>query len=170
METQMLQKLRPQLITPEGFAPFGQVIFATEGEQEFDATNAQLQLSLGTPRFYIMRLRYHGLKFNRITRHHQCTQCLGSLGGKSWMIAVGQPGELTEQNWEQIVAFRVPGDCFVKLEVGTWHAGPFFEDPIVEFYNLELSDTNKIDHDTCNLQESYGVEFEFFDPSPVSKD
>jgi ureidoglycolate hydrolase len=164
METQMLQKLRPHPLTSEAFAPFGQVIFATNNEQEFDASNAQLQLSNGIPRFYIMRMQYHGLKFNRITRHHQCTQCLGSLEGKSWFIAVAPPGELTETNWENITAFRVPGNCFIKLDVGTWHAGPFFEDAAIDFYNLELSDTNTADHDTCNLQETYGVEFEFFDP------
>jgi ureidoglycolate hydrolase len=164
METQMLQKLRPQLLTPEAFAPFGQVVLPMEGESEFDPQDAQLQLSNGIPRFYLMRMNYHGLKFNRITRHHQCTQCLGSLADKSWFIAVARPGDLTIANWEEITAFRIPGNCFIKLNVGTWHAGPFFDEAAIDFYNLELSDTNQVDHDTCDLLEAFGLEFEFFDP------
>lgn len=166
----MLQKLHPQVISPEAFAPFGQVIFAVEDGQEFDLSNAQLQLTNGIPRLYIMRMQYHGLKFNQITRHQRCTQCLGALEGKSWLIAVARPGDLTATNWEDITAFRVPGNCFIKLELGTWHAGPFFEEAAIDFYNLELSDTNSVDHDTCNLQEAYGVEFEFFDPRYDGKD
>jgi hypothetical protein len=38
---------------------------------------------------------------------------------------------------------------FVKLERGTWHAGPLFVGSAhADFYNLELSDTNVVDHNT----------------------
>lgn len=160
METHLLLKLHPQLITPEAFQPFGQVISASADGAPYGEKDAQLQLQNGTPRFYIMRLTYRGLKFDRITRHQQVTQCLGSLEGKEWFIAVARPCEMSEPDWESITAFRIPGNCFIKLEVGTWHAGPYFEEPSVDFYNLELSDTNLVDHDTCNLMETYGVEYE----------
>jgi len=160
METQLLLKLKPQPITPEAFQPFGQVIFANEDGAQFDSTDAQLQLQNGTPRFYIMRLRQRGLRFSRITRHHRVTQCLGSLHGKEWFIAVSQPSPNVAPDWENITAFQIPGDCFIKLNLGTWHAGPYFEADQIDFYNLELSDTNIVDHDTCNLLETYGVEYE----------
>jgi len=36
---------------------------------------------------------------------------------------------------------------FVKLHQATWHAGPFFSDgQHMDFYNLELADTNVVDH------------------------
>jgi ureidoglycolate hydrolase len=160
METYLMLKLHPQPITPEAFEPFGQVIFATEDGTAYNSNDAQLQLQNGTPRFYIMRLPFRGLKFDRITRHHQVTQCLGSLAGNEWFIAVAPPSQEPTPDWEKITAFQIPGNCFVKLNVGTWHAGPYFEPPEVEFYNLELSDTNIMDHDTCNLFETYGVEYE----------
>lgn len=147
-------------ITPENFEPFGQVIFASQDGQPFGADDAQLQLEPGIPRFYIMRLQHRGRRFSRITRHLQCTQCLGSLGGQSWLLAVAPPGDAARPHPSDIQAFEIPGNCFVKLEIGTWHAGPYFEADAVEFYNLELSDTNEVDHDTCNLQESYGLMFE----------
>lgn len=76
------------------------------------------------------------------------------------MLAVAPPGQAALPRLEDVVAFRIPGNCFIKLEVGTWHAGPYFDAPWIDFYNLELSDTNLVDHETCNLLEHYGVEFE----------
>ena len=43
---------------------------------------------------------------------------------------------------------------------GTWHAGPYFRHAQVHFYNLELSDTNLTDHQTCDLLQSFGLAFE----------
>jgi len=156
-----IQQLQAEWITPENFRPYGQVISASEDGKSFDAEDAQLNLQNGTPRFYIMRLHKRGRKFNKITRHVQCTQCLGSLAGKDWLIAVAPPNHETEQPaLEDIAAFRIPGDCFIKLEVGTWHAGPYFEHKFVDFYNLELSDTNVVDHFTHSFLESHQIEFE----------
>ncbi len=156
-----IQQLQAEWITPENFRPYGQVISASEDGKSFDAEDAQLNLQNGTPRFYIMRLHKRGRKFNKITRHVQCTQCLGSLEGKDWLIAVAPPNHETEQPaLEDIAAFRIPGNCFIKLEVGTWHAGPYFEHEFVDFYNLELSDTNVVDHFTHSFIESHQIEFE----------
>ena len=160
MKTYFLQKLPPQDITPEAFLPYGQVIFALKDGEPYNRNDAQLQLQNGIPRFYIMRLHHRGRKFHQITRHLRCTQCLGSLEGKDWLIGVAPPSAADYPAWEDIVAFRVPGNCFIKLDVGTWHAGPYFEQDWIDFYNLELSDTNVVDHDTCNLLHQHGVEFE----------
>jgi ureidoglycolate hydrolase len=144
-------------ITQANFRPYGQLIQASADGKTYDPEDAQLQLQNGIPRFYIMRLEKRGRQFDRITRHRLCTQCLGSLEGKDWLIAVAPPGDL---DLEKIQAFRIPGSCFIKLEVGTWHAGPYFEHDRIDFYNLELSDTNITDHDTCNLYKTYGIQFE----------
>lgn len=156
-----IQQLQAEWVTPENFRPYGQVIAASEDGKSFDAEAAQLNLQNGTPRFYIMRLHNKGRKFYKITRHVQCTQCLGSLAGKDWLIAVAPPNNETQQPAvEEIAAFRIPGNCFIKLEVGTWHAGPYFEHEFVDFYNLELSDTNVVDHFTHSFLESHKIEFE----------
>ncbi|NWF59172.1 MAG: ureidoglycolate lyase [Fischerella sp.] len=156
-----VKQLQAQWITPENFRRYGQVIFPSQDGKTFDAEDAQLVLDKGTPRFYIMRLERRGRKFHKITRHVQCTQCLGSLAGKDWLIAVCPPNHnVDEPDLEKIAAFRIPGNCFIKLEVGTWHAGPYFEHEVVDFYNLELSDTNLVDHFTHDFLKSQNLEFE----------
>lgn len=156
-----VQQLQAQWVTPENFQPYGQVIWASEDTKSYDAEDAQLKLQNGIPRFYIMRLHHNGRKFHKITRHVQCTQCLGSLEGKDWLIAVAPPRDTEQPALEEIVAFRIPGNCFIKLEVGAWHAGPYFEHTFVDFYNLELTGTNIVDHFTHNFLTSHQLEFEF---------
>jgi ureidoglycolate hydrolase len=152
--------LPAQPITPAAFAPYGQVISATNHDKAFDAADAQLRLDQGIPRFYIMRLPYRGRVFDRITRHQRCTQCLGSLAGKEWFLGVAPPGPEPTPAIATIQTFRIPGTCFVTLAIGTWHAGPYFDDETVDFYSLELSDTNSVDHDTCNLRATYDLDIE----------
>jgi ureidoglycolate hydrolase len=156
-----LKQLKAELITPENFQRYGQVIFPSGDGKTFDAEDAHLNLQNGIPRFYIMRLHNKGRKFHKITRHQQCTQCLGSLEGKDWLMAVCPPdNDINEPRLEEIAVFRIPGNCFIKLEVGTWHAGPYFDHEFVDFYNLELSDTNLVDHFTHDFIKSHQLEFE----------
>lgn len=156
-----IQQLQAEWITPEKFRLYGQVIYASPDGKPYDAEDAQLNLHNGIPRFYIMRLHRKGRKFHKITRHMQCTQCLGSLAGKDWLIAVAPPHSVIEQPAiEDITAFQIPGNCFIKLDIGTWHAGPYFDQDYIDFYNLELSNTNIVDHFTHNFIQSHNLEFE----------
>ena len=155
-----IEQIKAELITPEAFSPYGQVISASIDGKTFDSEDAQLVLDKGIPRFYIMQLQKRGTKFHTITRHMQCTQCLGSLQGKDWLIAVCPANDrVNEPELALMKAFRIPGDCFIKLNVGTWHAGPYFEHEVVDFYNLELSDTNIVDHYTHSFLKQQ-IEFE----------
>jgi ureidoglycolate hydrolase len=147
-------------ITASNFRPYGQLITATPDHKAYDVADAQLHLASGTPRFYIMRLHNRGRCFDKITRHSQCTQCLGAIANQEWFLAVAPPTPQDTPNLDHLLAFRIPGDCFVKLEVGTWHAGPYFDPDFIDFYNLELTDTNITDHHTCNLKARFDVEFE----------
>lgn len=159
--TKSIRKLTAEWIASESFKPFGQVIQATSDGKPYDASDAQLVLQNGIPRFYIMRLFQRGRKFSAITRHHQCTQCLGSLEGKDWLMAVAPPNAASRQPiLDEIRAFRIPGTCFIKLHPGTWHAGPYFDHAFIDFYNLELSDTNIVDHDTHNFGKTDCLELE----------
>jgi ureidoglycolate hydrolase len=159
--SQTLKQLKAELITPENFQPYGQLIFASKDGKSFDSEDAQLNLQNGIPRFYIMRLHNKGTQFHKITRHIQCTQCLGSLEGKDWLMAVCPPNnDVNEPVLAELAAFRIPGNCFIKLEVGTWHAGPYFNHEFVDFYNLELSDTNVVDHFTHDFLKTHQLEFE----------
>ena len=152
-------------LTPDAFAPFGQVIAASTDGKVYDDEDAQLDLARGTPRFYILSLKHRPLTFQVITRHLQVTQCLASVGGKPWLVAVAPPADpdtvAARPDPAKITAFRVPGTSGIKLHRSTWHAGPFFDTPQADFFNLELSDTNKIDHHSCRLDREFGLEFRF---------
>ncbi|KAI5007198.1 hypothetical protein ZWY2020_047146 [Hordeum vulgare] len=172
--------LRPVEATPESFAPFGQVIAASPDGDQFGPHDAQLDLSRGIPRFYIMRLESRPLKFSAITHHASVTQCLGSIGGQDWYLGVAKPSIVNEHSGQdggrspvqsraghyylppdpaEVCVFRVSGPKFLKLHDGTWHAGPLFKADAVDFYNLELSDTNVVDHTTHHFKEHDGVTF-----------
>ena len=152
-------------ITREAFAPFGDLIAPMDDGASFGAQDARLDLSRGTPRLYIMRLRSRGLEFRQITRHRNVTQCLSALGGKSWLMAVAPPISLDDPNaepaLEDIAAFVIPGSVAIKLHRGTWHAGPFFEEDEISFLNLELSDTNDTDHHDSHLDRRFGLALRF---------
>jgi len=154
-------ELPVQPLTAETFAPFGAVIAAAADGVPFGPQDAQLDLSRGTPRFYNMRLAGRGLRFSRITRHRLVTQVLASVGGFDWLLAVAPPLALQDAHAEplpqDIRAFRIPGDVAVMLFAGTWHAGPLFEAAEMSFFNLELADTNDVDHHSCDLTSRYGL-------------
>lgn len=157
-----LQDLAVLDLTPEAFAPFGTVVPPTEDGVPFGDGDARLDLTQGTPRFYCMRIPGRGLVVKQITRHRRVTQTLASAGGEAWWLAVAPPSDLTVDDAEpalaDIRAFRIPGDTAVALHTGTWHAGPLFpEGGERSFFNLELADTNVVDHHTCKLTARYGV-------------
>jgi len=135
-----MRLLVPQPLTPETFAPFGQVVYPIEDHQPYDRTAAQLQLHGGIPRLYLMRLPHRPKVFTYLTRHSLCTQCLGAIAGEPWELVVAPIGPHPDP--DAIIAFRISGPCFINLYCGTWHMGPYFDCPTMDFYNLELSDTN----------------------------
>ncbi|CAM6096561.1 unnamed protein product [Calypogeia fissa] len=180
-------KLKPTELTPENFEPYGQIVGPTDDGKDFDSTDAQLDFSHGVPRFYIMHLEDRkSLRFDDITHHARVSQCLGSVGAQSWYLAVA-PASIVQTTGEtdnsgvnavrskaghnyvppspdEVRVFRVDGPHFLKLHVGTWHAGPFFTPDWMDFYNLELSDTNAVDHTRHVFRVEDKVVFEIDDP------
>ncbi|XP_060184172.1 uncharacterized protein LOC132613900 [Lycium barbarum] len=175
-------KLKPIEATPESFKEFGQVIQASPDGEKFGPSDAQLDLSRGIPRFYIMQLKDRSLRFSNITHHANVTQCLGSIGGNVWYLGVAKPSivDPTDVKGSDIVqshcghfyvppavdevqAFRISGPKFIKLNHGTWHAGPLFTDDKMDFYNLELNNTNVVDHTTHDFIKKNGVVFVLHD-------
>lgn len=159
-----------EALDAQAFAPFGTVIPPREDGTPFSAEDAVLDLSQGTPRFYTMRIPGRGLEVRTITRHQNVTQVLAAAGGHGWAVAVAAPGELVDGDAPdigRIRAFVVPGDVAVKLHAGTWHAGPLFEGDPAAFFNLELADTNEVDHDSCELLVDYDIALRLI-PSPAA--
>ncbi|KDP46162.1 hypothetical protein JCGZ_06673 [Jatropha curcas] len=173
--------------TPENFKEYGQLIEPSPDGEEYGPQDAQLNLSQGIPRFYTMILEKRPLGFATITHHASVTQCLGSIGGQVWYLGVAKPSildakEIKEKQNEgmeieqsrcghyyvppavdEVKVFRISGPKFVKLDVGTWHAGPLFKGDSMNFFNLELTDTNVVDHTTHDFRRKNGVVFSIDD-------
>ncbi|KAL9422078.1 hypothetical protein AB3S75_034364 [Citrus x aurantiifolia] len=154
-EEVVTMKLRAIETTAESFKEYGQVIEASADGEEFGPQDAQLDLSRGIP---------------------SVTQCLGSIGGHVWYLGVAKPSILdsteTEGDMgtnivrshcghfyvppaiEDVRVFKIAGPKFLKLNRGTWHAGPLFKADDMDFYNLELSNTNVVDHTTHNFKKN----------------
>ncbi|XP_010244972.1 PREDICTED: uncharacterized protein LOC104588653 [Nelumbo nucifera] len=180
-KTPSVVKLKAIEATPASFEEFGQVIEASPDGDEFGPRDAQLDLSRGIPRFYIMHLNDRPLKFSNITHHASVTQCLGSIGGHAWFLGVAkasvvESGNMNDDAGKKVVqskcghyyvppapddvrVFRITGSKFLKLNVGTWHAGPLFKSEEMDFYNLELNNTNVVDHTTHDFIKEDGVVF-----------
>lgn len=180
-ESPVAVKLKALEATPESFKEYGQVIGASEDGEEYGPQDAQLDLTKGIPRFYIMKLKDRKLEFSTITHHASVTQCLGSVGGQEWYLGVAKlsildPDEIkggavntVEQSHcghfyvppatDDVSVFRISGSKFLKLNRGTWHAGPLFTVGSMDFYNLELSNTNVVDHTTHSFVKENGVFF-----------
>jgi ureidoglycolate lyase len=143
--------LTPVATTPAAFAPFGEVIACG-----VDAPAGALRLDGGDARLWVMAVRDRPLvdgafPVESITRHRRVTQCLASADGEPWFLAVAPPDADPSTDPDCVTAFVVPRGTALLLHVGTWHAGPFSRTDGARFFNLELVDTNDVDHDTVSL-------------------
>ena len=80
-------------LTAESFSPYGEVLRPTADGSPPLPGEDRLDLSRGTPRFYLMELADKPARFVSITRHRQVTQCLAAVGGAEWLLAVAPPGD-----------------------------------------------------------------------------
>jgi len=149
--------MTPATATPETIAPYGTLVTPGEDGAPFGPADASLDLTQGTPRFYIMRLTARPLVIKGITRHARVTQCLASANGADWFIGLAPPSPGHDSPTDPIQVFRIPGGTALALRAGTWHAGPFFTAPTQDFFNLELADTNIDDHHTVRLDQVFGL-------------
>lgn len=152
-------------ISEAAFEPYGTLLTAHDDGKVFGPDEAQLELARGTPRFYLMRLQGKPFVFSRITRHLNVTQCLAAVEGGAWLIAVCPPDDPDNPDaipdLARLRAFEVPGNVAIMLARSTWHAGPYFAGSSKDFFNLELADTNQVDHHSCDLDQHFGQVFEF---------
>jgi len=153
---------KAQVATRNNLGAYGTLLEpSADGVAFGGGLDAQLFLSQGIPRFYLMKLKKRSMVITGITRHLAVTQALASLNGKSWYILLAPPDEpdnaqaLPDIN--RLEAFCITGSQALVLHRSTWHAGPYFLEDDVDFVNLELSDTNMIDHHNAKLDVAFGM-------------
>lgn len=152
-----------QELTDKAFAPYGNIIkprkSGDQGDRAYkfkpreESSHVDLVFTNGEPCLRIMHQFKRGLIFTKVARHQRVSQCLGSLQGKEWFIAMAEAtergGELPRP--EQLTAFRIPGDRIIKIHTGVWHAGPHFVHDECMFMSLENVDTNTSDFDILTM-------------------
>ena len=120
--------------------------------------SADLRFGPGKLRYFVMRLPRRPLSIAAMTRHLQSTQCLSSAEGLPfWMLLAPPDTQGPTLNADAAWLLKVmPGEG-LKLHIGTWHAGPYFPAKSALFFNLELADTYKNDHETLPLSKPLKV-------------
>jgi len=152
---------KAQVATLNNLGAYGTLLEPSADGVAFGGLDAQLYLSQGIPRFYLMKLKRRPMAVTRITRHLAVTQALVSLNGKRWYVLLAPPDEpdnaraLPDIN--RLAAFCITGSQALVLHRSTWHAGPYFQEDEVDFVNLELSDTNVMDHHNARLDVEFGM-------------
>ena len=144
------------------FTRFGTAILPVDDMTPHSSCDAELKSNGDNLRYYVMRLHRRAAVLGSMTRHIQATQCLGSADAQPWWLAVATAKLQSEQlDHSTVQLVRVePGEA-VKLHQGTWHAGPFFLATTALFFNLELSDTNLVDHNSQPLDQKLKLQLSY---------
>ena len=112
--------LEVQELTPETFAPYGEVSSPTSGfSLDFSGQKAS---------FCHVRIDARPLKLLFFARHLHTTQAYVPLASGESILVVAPPSDLTDPeaipDLARAAAFRLRGDRAVNLHRGTWHRTP----------------------------------------------
>jgi ureidoglycolate lyase len=140
-----------QKMTPEAFAPYGQIIGA-RGQVELD-------LDGGKASFVAQTVEARPFKFTFLGRHERTEQVFVPMGGTMSVIAVAPPCEngSSSPNIERMAAFLVDGSCAFKINRGVWHTSAFPLDECATFMVLDRENTLEEDYDLRDLATTLGV-------------
>lgn len=148
-------QLRAEPLTPETFAPFGQVL----SSHDTGTHEAIIELR-GEEVFHLNILSYerHPLVVDHLNAHHRATQALFALGGKPTLLVVAPPTSrfATVDDLAVLRAFVCDGNAGVNLKLGTWHWGPAPLTDRVDLVNLQgwgFANDNEVAH----LERDLGV-------------
>ncbi|MDX6285035.1 MAG: ureidoglycolate lyase [Frankiales bacterium] len=137
-------------LTPEAFAPYGQVVGFSD-----------VQIELRDQEVFhldIIAYKRKPIRVDHLNRHATATQALVPLNGKPVVIIVGAP-ELTFSNAEdlgRLRAFLFDGSRGINIALKVWHEGPF---PLMEHVDLVNVQGKHVDDDNevAHLQRDLGA-------------
>lgn len=178
--TTRTRQLKVERLTPEAFAPFGQVIAAQDRKPEFEGLSGTQLWGLdfevdGRLQLGFLRVPYQRLAFKTMEQHFGVTQSFMPAGGPPAVLAVAAPTprDVTPKP-EDVRAFLLDGTRGFILKRATWHSldrFPIFpphgdwviltdwettEDLLASADRLGTNLTRAVDFD-----KQYGVTFEF---------
>ena len=144
--------------TKDNICAYGTLLEPIGDGVAFGPLDAALQISQGTPRFYLMKLTKRSMAVTRITRHLAVTQALAALNGKRWYILLAPPDEPDNPqalpNVDRLQAFCITGTQALVLHRSTWHAGPYFLEDEVDFVDRKSTRLNSSHRNTSRMPSS----------------
>jgi ureidoglycolate lyase len=120
-----MKRLKIEPISPEAFAPFGQLLpprAPGSGRQELidelqnDRASARPRLAIATTAPKTLPLTA-----TQMERHVHSSQAFAPLDCASYLVMVAPHGDGGTPDYDKIRAFRVPGDTGVNYKADTWH-------------------------------------------------
>jgi ureidoglycolate lyase len=142
--------VKAEPLTPEAFAPFGQVI--ATGDMVMELREGE--------RFHLNVLSYdrHPLVCDHLNRHHRATQALVALAGRPTLVVVA-PAELdfsTRDHLAAVRAFVCDGTAGINIALSTWHWGPYPLMDHVDLVNVQGAGFAN-DNEVAHLERDLGV-------------
>lgn len=133
-ETHTRRILRAEALTPEAFAPFGQVLTST-GRRRLPINTYGDKLDLWREgietdqpiEWFIVEGRDRGTGVLFLERHQQLGQAFIPVGGRGFFTVVAAPDAPERDGFpalDALHAFWVPGDAAIQLHRATWHENP----------------------------------------------
>jgi ureidoglycolate lyase len=173
-------------LSPETFAPFGEVVGPTAAETVSLGPDFQLWRNAfgvdGEIELMFGRYLHKPMRFHQMERHLSVTQSFLPLDGCRSVMVVAPPSDGSDPSDAPdpggVRAFHLDGSCGVMLWKGTWHALDRFpvSRPHADFAFLTGRDTQaelerqatdgtppQLTH-LVDFRERMGVEFRVFDP------
>jgi len=141
--------LRPQPMTRESFAPYGEMI-SERGPVELDING-------GCPTVLVQTVERHEMTFDFLGRHLRTEQVFSPLGSAHAVIAVAPPNQDGKIELKKLMAFMVDGKAAYKLHKGTWHTSAFPIDERATFLVVEREGTLEEDYELRDLKTVHGV-------------
>ena len=158
-----VHKIKIEPMTAESFAPFGDIIDATERPPE-RRINAPLDYYAdGNTTVSAIWQPEQGLKFWQMERHFGVTQSFIQLGGSPAAVAVAAPTPTEDgpddiPSLDQIRAFLIDPTKGFAFKVGTWHSMQrFILSPPGATFIVINSDPNP--SQTVNFKENYSLSY-----------
>lgn len=113
-------------ISPDAFAPFGQVIERSSAPPVFENPGLRSwrldYRAIGDTELMVIEFSEIDMRFDRIERHHDVTQCFLPLSGR-WMVMVVAPDSCAAApDPETVRAFLVAPHQGILLARSVWHA------------------------------------------------
>jgi ureidoglycolate lyase len=143
--------IQAEPLTPEGFAPFGQVL-AREPDEAVIELRGQEVFHLN-----ILTYEHKPLRCDHLNAHYNATQALFPMG-RPTVLVVAPPGTDFDDvaKLDTVRAFIVDQTAGVNLALGTWHWGPYPIGDRVDLVNLQGADFEH-DNDIAYLERDLGA-------------